>query len=117
MEAGLKRRVPRCPDSDPEAGKPTCEALFCSHPLLQLSFTFYVTSQSGIASERYTVVTGGDNPMDFQLRVLVSSAFHVDTERMSLSPISMFQFTLLLALHITYVQFLEVLCILHHFYK
>lgn len=43
--------------------------------------------------------------------------FDVDTERMSLSPISMFQFTLFLALHITYVQFLEVFCILHHFYK
>lgn len=75
MEAGLKRRVPRCPDTDPEAGKPTCEALFCSHPLLQLSFTFYLTSQSGTASERCTVVTGGDNPMDFLEDIMGNEVF------------------------------------------
>lgn len=43
--------------------------------------------------------------------------FDVDTEYMPLNFMLVFQFTLLLALHTTYVQLLELFCILHHFYK
>lgn len=43
--------------------------------------------------------------------------FDVDTEYMLLNFMSVFQLTLLLALHTTYVQLLEAFRILHHFYK
>lgn len=56
-------------DRDPEAGNVACQALFCSHPLwglsLMFAFTFYLTLQGRRASEHCTVITDGDNPMDF----------------------------------------------------
>lgn len=41
-------------------------------------------------------------------------SFDVDTEHTLINLMSVFQFTLLLALHATHVQLLEVFCILHH---